>query len=368
MSTPDTVISAAEAGALFSDLEDVPALLLAVSGGPDSTALMVLAARWAKALRRGPVLIAVTVDHGLRQESRREAADVARLAKKLGIAHRTLRWTGAKPKTGLPQAARHARYRLLADAARKAGALHVLTAHTLDDQAETVIIRLLRGSGMTGLSAMQRVTALPGAGDVALVRPLLGIPKTRLIATLETEKIQFADDPTNRDAKYTRARLRGLMPQLAREGLDAGRLALLARRLKRADAAIEVTVDRAKSELMLGLGEAPGMVAFDAAGFAQLPAEIALRLLGRAVGAAGDEGPVELAKLEALQAALDIAQKTGDKAAKSFRRSLAGSIVTLGKGKIVVDRAPPRRPVTSGARGKALTKRRPKRAKGGKTR
>src|SRR5665647_2639351 len=312
MPTRDTPISAAEAEALFSDLDHVPALLLAVSGGPDSTALMVLAARRARALKNGPALIAVTVDHGLRKESRREAAEVARLAKQLGIAHRTLRWTGKKPSTGLPQAARVVRYRLLAEAARKLSASHILTAHTLDDQAETVVIRLTRGSGMTGLAAMQRVSVIPMSGGLFLVRPLLDIAKARLIATLAAEKIPFADDPSNRDPRFTRARLRGLMPQLAREGLDAGRLALLARRLKRADVAIEAAVERATADLTIGAGM-PGPIVFDALGYSRLPDEIALRLLGRAVTAVGSEGPVELAKLEALKAALDAAQKAGPK-------------------------------------------------------
>ena len=334
-------VSAAEAKSLFSDLVHSPALVLAVSGGPDSTALMLLAARWRGAHKAGPKLIAVTVDHGLRPESKSEAAGVARLARKLGIAHRTLRWTGKKPKTGLPQAARQARYALLADAARKAGAAHILTAHTLDDQAETVLIRLLRGSGMTGLAAMARLTVLPahGEGGIRLVRPLLAIPKARLIATLKAAKIAFADDPTNRDPRFTRARLRTLMPQLAQEGLDARRLALLARRLRRADAAIESVVDQAMTVLAVDT-PAPHAMAFDAKGFFLLPAEIGLRLIGRAVGTAGDEGPVELAKLEALKAALDAAQKTGKGA---FRRSLAGALVTLLGNKITVERAPSRR-------------------------
>jgi tRNA(Ile)-lysidine synthase len=135
-------VSVAEAKSLFSDLEDLPALVLAVSGGPDSTALMWLAARWRDALKAKPSLIAVTVDHGLRAESAREAAAVKKLAGTLGVAHRTLRWRGRKPATGLQQAARHARYSLLAQAARDAGATHILTAHTLDDQAETVLIRM----------------------------------------------------------------------------------------------------------------------------------------------------------------------------------------------------------------------------------
>ncbi len=355
-------VTPVEAAALFSDLIDAPALVLAVSGGPDSTALMVLAARWAKALKRAPVLTAVTIDHGLRPQSRHEALDVARLAKKLGIAHRTLRWTGKKPKTGLPQAARNARYRLLAEAARKAGASHVLTAHTLDDQAETVIIRLTRGSGLTGLAAMARISALAGGRDISLLRPLLDIPKARLIATLQAEKIPFADDPTNRDNAFTRARLRGVMPRLAEEGLDAARLALLARRLGRAEAALAAMAT--EMEAKMSVKSAPGTVAYDRAKYDFVPDEIALRLLGRAIAAVGHEGPVELGKLEALKAALDAAQNAG----KPFRRSLAGAIVTLtgGKsgGKIVVERAPPRRT----ARPKSLTKARAGRAKLKKTR
>ena len=339
-------VSATEAKSLFSDLEHLPALVLAVSGGPDSTALMVLAARWRKALKAKPKLVAVTVDHGLRKEAKREAANVGHLARKLGIAHRTLRWTGTKPKTGLQEAARKARYRLLTEAARKAGASHILTAHTRDDQAETVLIRMSRGSGLTGLAAMTRIAPLPGDGEgrIMLIRPLLDIPKARLVATLRAAKIPFADDPSNRNPRFTRARLRGLMAELAREGLDARRLSLLARRLKRADMAIEAVVDRAEAELA-GPPSAPGAVAFATAGFATLPDEIALRLIGRAVARAGDEGRVELAKLEALKAALDAAQKAGN---ARFRRSLAGAIVTLRPGQITVERAPPRR-------GKALT-------------
>ena len=113
-----SAISAQDAKRLFADWKAVPAIVLAVSGGPDSMALMWLAARWRRALARGPRLIAVTVDHGLRAESAREARDVKRLARSLDLPHRTMRWTGAKPKTGLPAAARAARYRLLAQAAR----------------------------------------------------------------------------------------------------------------------------------------------------------------------------------------------------------------------------------------------------------
>ena len=147
-------ISADEAAALFGDLAGASGLLLAVSGGPDSTALLFLAARWRK--KSKAKLTAVTVDHGLRKEARREAAAVGKLARTLGVPHRIVKWSGSKPKSGIQQAARKARYALLASAAKKAGASHILTAHTLDDQAETVLMRMARGSGIGGLGGMAR--------------------------------------------------------------------------------------------------------------------------------------------------------------------------------------------------------------------
>src|SRR3982750_3338253 len=99
-------VSAQQAKRLFADWKAAPALVLAVSGGPDSIALMWLSARWRRAMARGPRLIAVTVDHGLRTEAAREAREVKRLAKALELPHHTLRWSGTKPKTGLPAAAR----------------------------------------------------------------------------------------------------------------------------------------------------------------------------------------------------------------------------------------------------------------------
>lgn len=350
-------VSASEVTSLFSGLQSLPVLVLAVSGGPDSTALMVLAARWRDSLKTKPKLIAVTVDHGLRKESKAEAAAVARLARELDIAHRTSRWTGRKPKTGLQEAARLTRYRLLGRAARKAGGTHILTAHTLDDQSETVLIRMSRGSGLSGLGAMQRISVAPQNEELFVVRPLLEIPKARLIATLNAAEISYADDPSNRDPRFTRARLRSLMHLLAEEGLDAPQLARLAHRLKRADVAIEKAVERAVTELFVELPGAPA-IAIESRRFADLPAEVALRLLGRAVARVGDEGPVELGKLEALKSALNEAQNSPK---NRFRRTLAGAIVTLKDPQILVERAPPRRR-------KVLTKRRPGRPNSAKRR
>src|SRR5215469_1548954 len=107
----DSPISAQDARHLFADWREAPALVLAVSGGPDSVALMWLMARWRRSLLRGPRLLAVTVDHGLRPEAAHEARQVKKLARELDLPHRTLRWTGEKPRTGIPAAAREARYR-----------------------------------------------------------------------------------------------------------------------------------------------------------------------------------------------------------------------------------------------------------------
>jgi tRNA(Ile)-lysidine synthase len=335
VSPADAPLSAGEAKSLFADLASAPALVLAVSGGPDSTALLMLAARWCAALKNGPQLLAVTVDHGLRPQSAAEANAVKRLARKLGVPHKTLRWTGRKPATGLQEAAREARYRLLAQAAKRTGAPHVVTAHHLDDQAETVMLRLARGSGLSGLAAMARESEIFGT---TLVRPLLDLPKARLIATLRKARFAFADDPSNRDPRFTRARLRALMPELAKEGLSAPRLSTLARRLRRADLAIEAMVWAAAQRLTSPVPSVQPAIALDAGAFARLPDEVALRLLGRAVAAIGDEGPVELGKLEALYEAL--AAHEGRSAV--IRRTLAGAVVTHGPDRLLIERAPPR--------------------------
>jgi len=352
VSTADdaTPVSAAEAKTLFASLAHAEALVLAVSGGPDSTALMLLAARWRRALKRGPKLIAVTVDHGLRPSSAAEARAVKRLAHSLGVPHRTLRWQGRKPKTGLQQNARAARYRLLASAARSAKAAHVLTAHTLDDQAETVLIRMSRGSGLTGLGAMSKASPLPQdeTGDIALIRPLLDIPKARLVATLARAGVAFAEDPSNRDPRFTRARMRGVMPALAGEGLDARRLALLARRMRRAEAAIETAVDAAATTVCAAPWCDGAPVVMAAEGFARLPEEVALRLLGRAIARTGDEGAPQLGKLEALLK--ELGQAMAGRTPR-LRRTLAGALVTLAALRVVVEPAPPRRKAV----GRALT-------------
>lgn len=328
------VISRRELDALFQNFSDYSRILFAVSGGPDSTALLWLAARWRDARKQTPALIAATVDHRLRPEAKQEAAQAAMLARKLKIQHHVLSWRGKKPKTGVPEAARVARYELLISLARRTGAQAIVTAHTRDDQAETMLHRIGRGSGLTGLAGIRRKSERDG---VVILRPLLGVSKLRLESLLRKEGISFAVDPTNSDCNFLRPRLRRLAPMLAKEGIDSARLSLLAKRVSRAEAAIETAVREALPRATLPSNK--NCVCYDARTFFALPEEIGLRLLGRAVGHAGHEGPVELGKLETLHAALAESWREN----MPLRRSLAGALADLDKSRLTIEPAPLRK-------------------------
>ncbi|MEZ6012446.1 MAG: tRNA lysidine(34) synthetase TilS [Hyphomonas sp.] len=179
---------------------------LAVSGGGDSMALLVLAAEWA--WRRDRSLLALTVDHGLRPEAAAEARFVGETAARLGVAHRTLRWQAPLPGQAR---ARHARHDLLAEAALAAGSRLVLTAHTADDQAETFLIRARAGSGWYGLAGIQPVSLSPAAGQgqpVFLARPLLQLSRTGLRDLLKAAGQTWIEDPSNENPAYERVRVR----------------------------------------------------------------------------------------------------------------------------------------------------------------
>lgn len=351
-------VSESEATLLFGALSEFPALVLAVSGGPDSTALLWLAARWRNSLERAPKLVAVTVDHGLRKESAQEATAVKRLANKLKVEHRTLRWTGAKPKTGIQAAAREARYRLLSVAAHNAKAGHVVTAHTLDDQAETVLFRLLRGSGVSGLAGMSDASRVPveEGRDLVVLRPLLATPKARLIATLDSAGVAYARDPSNSDPRFARPRLRrDLLPALSREGLTIARLGRLARRVERVDEVLWQAFKAARAALCPEPWPARGSLSVDRRAFTDLPAEIGVRLLTAMIAHVGREGAPELGQLEALHAHL--VYPTAGVPPGRVRRTLGGALVTLATSTLTVERAPPRRsgakPRASGAKPRA---------------
>lgn len=235
--TPSGVLDAAAFERLMAPLgpfEAAPVLAVAVSGGRDSMALALLADAWARA--RGGAVVALTVDHALRRESAAEAAQVAAWMAARGIAHETLVWTGDKPATGIQEAARDARHRLLAAACRRRGLLHLCLAHQRDDQAETLLFRLAHGSGPDGLAGMAPVRHVD---DVRLLRPLLDVPRATLTATCLGFGQAWIDDPGNTAPRYARGRLRAAEDARAALGLGDAILAATARRSAAARASLE---------------------------------------------------------------------------------------------------------------------------------
>jgi tRNA(Ile)-lysidine synthase len=233
-------IGADEFAGLMASLgpfEKSPELAVAVSGGADSMALCLLADDWARH-RRGRAW-ALIVDHALRPESGDEARRVAGWLAARSVAATVLRWEGAKPAADVQAAAREARYRLMTGWCRDGGVLHLLLAHHRGDQAETVLLRLGRGSGLDGLAAMAAVVEMPA---LRLLRPFLGVPGRRLRATLKARGQPWVEDPSNRDPRYARVRLRALSAALAAEGLSDRRLAAAAAALGRARSAMEAAV------------------------------------------------------------------------------------------------------------------------------
>jgi tRNA(Ile)-lysidine synthase len=323
--------SAAQIEALFEPLGRAKTLLIAVSGGPDSTALLLMAAEWAQ--RRGRTRIeAATVDHGLRSQSAAEAKAVAALCARLGVAHRILQWKGAKPASRLQERAREARYRLLVEHAKAIGADALLTAHHADDQAETVLFRLLRGSGIAGLRGMELMTARDG---MTIARPLIGMKKRELIAFAQTRRAPFVDDPSNADPRFARTRLRALLARLGEEGLDAEALDRLARRAGETEEALAHLT--AEVEAQLGANET-----IDARALYGAPIAIAQRILARRIAAVSgrDASRVGLEKIEALAAGLRDALRER----RAYAANVGGALVRLSvKGRLSIAPEPARK-------------------------
>jgi tRNA(Ile)-lysidine synthase len=308
-------LSEEELDTLFASLRDSTGIVAAVSGGPDSIALLDLLASWAAERGQTRILVA-TVDHGLRPEASEEAALVGRVTRGLGLPHRVLTWSGEKPRTGLQEAAREARYALLTELAREEGASHLVTAHTLDDQAETILMRLSRGSGPTGAVGMRRHVERDG---ILHVRPLLGWRKAALVAHCRGRGLPFVEDPSNRNPRFARSRWRMLLPQLEGEGLTPERLNAFAERIARAEEALGVKAREALEAARLG----PSL--YRGAAMAEEPSEIALRVLALALNeAVPSANHLRLNRLEACLEALRGALRQG----RPLRRSIAGAVVS----------------------------------------
>ena len=254
--------------ALGRPLDGDEQLAVAVSGGPDSVALLLLA----QAAYTGRVL-ALTVDHGLRPAAAVEAAEVAAICAARGIEHATLSWVGAKPVANVQAEARRARYALMRDACVAAGIGVLVTAHHADDQAETLLMRLARGSG-AGLAGI-RVQRSLGAG-VTLLRPLLGMRRSALAAIVADAGIVPVVDPANDDPHYDRTHARRLLTMTG--WIDGAQLAASAAHLAETEVALEWVTERAWA----GRASVDNVgLSLDVAG---LPATLVRRLVVRAIG------------------------------------------------------------------------------------
>lgn len=333
----DAGLSDAEFAGLMAALgpfEPRPHVAVGVSGGADSAALMLLAAAWASAL--GGEATALVVDHGLRPDSALESQTVVARLRALG--HAAVRLAAAPDsrqdddqqtaQQGNRQArARALRYRLMGDWCTAAGVLHLLVAHHLEDQAETVMLRLGRGSGVDGLAAMAPVVAL---FDARLLRPLLSVPKAQLVASCQHFGWAPVCDSSNQDQRYRRVQIRDLLPSLAATGITVARLAATARHL----GAVRQLLERQTAEL------AAQALCVDARGFARLDRDylrqadrvLALRLVAWVLRrVAGHAVAPRFARLERL-----VARLQAD--AIPFGVTLGGCRIQAGGARIVIGR------------------------------
>ncbi|WP_157961532.1 tRNA lysidine(34) synthetase TilS [Acuticoccus kandeliae] len=291
------------------DAVDGP-LGIAVSGGGDSTALAILLADSCR--DRG--LVILTVDHRLRAGSADDAAAVIELGARLDLPTESLAIEGGA-KGSLQAWARAERYRLLAEAARRLGLAAIVTGHTRDDQAETLLLRLARGSGLRGLGAMRPVARHSGT---TILRPLLGVSREELRAFLLARGHGWREDPSNENPRFDRIAMRAIMPRLAALGLTSTRLAESASHLARASEVVDTLARRLCADVMRM--DQAGALAIDRPAFAVAETEVRLRALADAIQRTG--GLDHTPRFEALRRA-DAAIRAG------------GASLTLGRARIL---------------------------------
>ncbi|MEM9028776.1 MAG: tRNA lysidine(34) synthetase TilS [Pseudomonadota bacterium] len=324
---------------MFDVLSDVEAVLLAVSGGPDSTALMVLAAGyWSRQGRDPSRLQVATVDHGLRAESADEARQVADIAARYGLQHHALVW-GERPHTALQERARAARYTMLGVLARQLWpdlSAAVATGHTRDDQVEPLLMRLSRGTGLDGLAGIAPARFLDPFHETRLVRPLLPVSKAQLMATLQQTGVAWVVDPSNADPTFERVRIRAALAAACEAGDDLERIAQTAERLRVASLAIDAACCQLATTAQLSLNTG-AFAAFDLAAVRQAPVAVQVRFLTKLLAAfGGQDDPPRLSRIERLVKQLD---------ASTFRAATtAGCLVRRHGTWTYLMREPDRRP------------------------
>lgn len=293
--TPAPDLSGALAALLTPDRPT--RLGVAVSGGGDSMALLHLLSDWARG--HGVDLCAATVDHGLRPAAGAEAAMVGEVCEGLGVPHAILRWTGWDGTGNLQDQARRARYALLADWAQASGLGAVALGHTADDQAETFLMRLVRGAGVDGLSAMAPCRRALG---VDWLRPMLDVTRDDLRRWLAARRLGWVDDPSNANPRFARVQARQVLGLLQPLGLDAQALRETTRRLAEAREALDLTALAAARQIA---SVEAGDVRIARPGLAALPGEIRRRLLSHALAwiASAEYRPRHATLVQALEVA-----------------------------------------------------------------
>jgi len=323
--------------------------VVAVSGGADSMALALLAQRWGQ--DRGIPIQALTVDHGLRAGSAAEAVKVTAWLAARSCDHHILTWKHDRPVTSAVQArARQARYRLMGDWCQAHGVTRLLAAHHLGDQAETVLMRLKKGSTLFGLAAMAAVTKLYDCPTVTLCRPLLPVPKARLIATLQAQGQAWVEDPSNQNSTFERVRVRAQLVHLAREGVTAARLAGAARGARVVRDILDEAAERLMDTCVIAAG--PGVVlakAFDAAPEVVRGRALA-NVLIRLGGGAYAPSPAKLDRLLRWMAQ-EKNQEPHQETGRSGGRTLAGCWVHLAGEGFLISPEPSRNRARRGKKG-----------------
>ncbi len=250
-------------------------IAVAVSGGADSLALVLMAKEQLAVF--GYEIIALTVSHGLRPSSEEEARYVAKIMQQYGIEHHILYWQGTKPTTGIEEAARTARYKLLTEWCRQNKVEFLLTAHHLQDQAETFLMRLQRGSGLEGLCCMREISNRNG---VSILRPLLQVKPEVMRAYLRQKGVEWVQDESNFDKRYLRNSIRAFLPQLeAATQISAECLAQTAKRLQSAEDYIEKQADEVFAGQVQSIDDA--VYCFKYTDFLNWHDEIKFRILAR---------------------------------------------------------------------------------------
>lgn len=330
---PRETLSRDDRAGLFQCLTRYRSILVAVSGGADSVALLRLLCDWAVRTDDAPTIEAATIDHGLRAEAAKEAEWVRALCGQLDIHHTIRRWEGAKPATGLQAAARAARYRLLAEICverQLPGPIAVVTAHTQNDQAETFLMRLARGSGIDGLGAMAKVRRLhDDAPDIDLVRPLLKVSRATLENELQQRDQKWCEDPSNHVSAFERVRVRDALEHLRSLGVTPEAIANSAERASRASHALGTVTDKFIAAHVGLNGGVCAALKEDA--FCSEQDDIQIRILARLLsGFGGDAVSLQLQKIERLAETL---RRDRDVAV-----TLSGCVIQKRKGMIFIFR------------------------------